>query len=296
MVAPRGPRGLLLLTAATARSLLVLLRRRPRVTLATGGYVSAPAVVASWLLRVPVVLFLPDVVPGKAIRRLLPLARSIAVSTDDALHYLPRGVVTGYPVRAQFLSTDLASARRRFDIPADANVLCVFGGSLGARSLNQALARSLPHLPLRTHVIHVAGEQRMVEAEEAAAGLAPDLRRQYHLYPFLDASAMADALAAADIVVSRSGASTLGELPAVGTPAVLVPLPERSVHQLENARFLADRGAAVILPDNDLDQLPELLESLLTDRERLEAMSLAMSALSRPDAAAAIAKVIEDAA
>ncbi|MDQ2741492.1 MAG: UDP-N-acetylglucosamine--N-acetylmuramyl-(pentapeptide) pyrophosphoryl-undecaprenol N-acetylglucosamine transferase, partial [Chloroflexota bacterium] len=221
---PGTPRGILSLLVATLRSLVVIARTAPRGTVATGGYVSMPAAVASWLLRVPLVLYLPDVVPGKAIRRLVPLARRIAVTAEDSRRYLPgdKTVVTGYPVRESFLRVSRASGRRRFGLPDDAVVLVVFGGSQGSRSINEALSACLPNVLADAHVIHICGDQRRSEAEVAAAGLPVELRPRYHLFPYLHDLDMAEALAAADLALCRSGASILGELPATGTPAVLV--------------------------------------------------------------------------
>ena len=299
MAPPTSLRGLVLLALATVRTALVLLRTRPAVTFATGGYVSAPVSLASWMLRIPLVLFLPDVVPGKAVAWLVPLARRIAVSTEDALASLPadKVSVTGYPVRESFGHTSRAAGREHLGLPADATVLCVFGGSQGARSINQALSACLPDLLTRYHVVHVCGPQRLAEAQAAAANLPADHRARYHLYGYLHDQEMADALAAADLAVCRSGASVLGELPAAGTPAVLVPFPDPAVHQEENAEYLVRQGAAVALRDEDLlIQLGEVLEGLLSDRERLGEMGGACSALARPQAAAKIAAMIREAA
>lgn len=298
MYPPGSPRGIVSLATAALRSLLILLRSRPRVTFATGGYVSVPAAVASWLLRVPLVVYLPDVVPGKAVSWLVPLANRIAVTAGDSLRYLPneKTVVTGYPVRESFLEATRRTGRTLFGIPDDATVLCVFGGSLGARSLNEALAASLPAVLRRAHVIHVCGQQRLEEATAAAATLPADLRSRYLLVPYLHDSEMAEALAAADLAIARSGASVLGEMPATGTPSVLVPLPDPAVHQGENAEYLAQHGAAVVLANHDLGQLPALLDALLGDPARLARMAAAARTLSRPDAASAIARVIEDTA
>ncbi len=295
MSPPSTPRGLILLVMAVVRSMVVIMRARPAVTFATGGYVSVPAALASWLLRVPVVLFLPDIVPGKAVQLLAPLARRIATSTDTAAALLPanKTVVTGYPVRDAFRTARRNAGRERFGIPADGNVLCVFGGSQGSRSINQALSAWLPELLEQCHILHVCGPERYGEAQAAAIGLSSRARERYQLMPFLDEEDMAMALAASDLVVCRSGASTLGELPACGVPAVLVPLPAAGVHQRENARYLASHEAAVILEDAELEsRLGETVAGLLRDRARLTAMAAACRALDRPDAAEAIAAVV----
>jgi UDP-N-acetylglucosamine--N-acetylmuramyl-(pentapeptide) pyrophosphoryl-undecaprenol N-acetylglucosamine transferase len=299
MAPPTSPRGVALLALATLRSLLLIARTRPSVTFATGGYVSVPAGLASWLLRVPLVLFLPDVVPGKAVRWLVPLARRISVSTEDALTHLPpeRTVVTGYPVREEFEGATRPAGRKRFDLPSDADVLCVFGGSQGARTINQALAACLPHLLSRCHVIHVCGQARLQEAEEAAASLSPEKRSRYRLFPYLEGRDMALALAASDLAVCRSGASVLGELPAAGAPAILVPLPAVAVHQGENAEYLVRRGAATVIDNETLgERLGPTIDGLLNDRPTLGRMAAAARSLFRPDAGAEIAAIVREAA
>ena len=299
MAPPTSTRGIGLLLLATLRSLLVLMATRPRVTVATGGYASTPAAVASWLLRVPIVLFLPDVFPGKAVRWLAPLARRIAVTNDvTAGHFRSdKAVVTGYPIREAFNTVSPASARKRFNIPLDATVVCVFGGSQGARRINEALARSLPGLLTRHHVLHVCGEQRLAEATTAAQSLSPSARGRYQLYPYLHDAEMADALAAADLAVCRSGASVLGELPATATPAILIPLPQPSVHQRENAEYLADRGAAIVLEDEHVHHsLGRTIDDLLGRPDELGAMAAACAALARPNAAEHIVDLVMDVA
>lgn len=295
MASPSSPRGMILLVLATLRSLAVILRNRPRATLATGGYVSTPVSVASWLLRVPVILFSPDVVPGKAVKSLAPLARRIAVGTDTSLQYFPTGkaAVTGYPVREFFLAASREAGRKHFGIPHDARVLFVTGGSQGSRSINTSVTHWLPRLLQRFHVIHVAGEARYGEALEAVAGLSDDQLKRYHLVPYLHDAHMANGMAAADLVLCRSGASTIGELPAVGVPGVLVPLPEPAVHQRENAEYLERHGAAIILEDSELmPTLGPILDELLSDAKRLAAMADACRKLARPDAAQAIAEIV----
>jgi UDP-N-acetylglucosamine--N-acetylmuramyl-(pentapeptide) pyrophosphoryl-undecaprenol N-acetylglucosamine transferase len=297
---PMGPptswRGMALLATATLRSLLVLARVRPRATVATGGYASTPAAVASWLLGIPIVLFLPDVFPGKAVAWLAPLARKIAVTSEVTQGHFPPGkaVVTGYPVREAFVAPSRVGGRRHLNLPDDATVLCVFGGSQGARHINQALAHHLPELLSRYHVVHVCGEQRLPEAEAAAGTLSPEARARYLLFPYLQDEEMAGALAAADLAVCRAGASILGELPATATPAILVPLPQRTVHQRENADYLADRGAAVVLDDERVERdLGPTIEQLLADRARLTAMASAAAVLARPHASDAIVDLID---
>ncbi len=295
MAPPTSWRGLLLV-AATARTLWLFRRLRPRVTFATGGYVSAPAALASWLCRVPVVLFLPDIVPGRAVSWLAPLSRVIAVSAAGSRRSLPRHkvVVTGYPVRPEFLTASRQAGRRRLGISPEATMLCVFGGSQGSRAINTGLAGCLPALLDRYDVVHICGRERMDEAMAAAAAtLSPEQQARYVLYPYLDGAAMADCLAAADLALCRSGASTLGELPVTATPAVLVPFPDPAVHQQENAEYLADHGAAIVVADAELpERLSNVLFTLLGDRARLQHMAENCAALARPDAAGALGELL----
>lgn len=295
MAAPTSPRGVFLLVVATIRALFVVRRLRPRVTLATGGYVSVPGGIASWLLRVPLVLFLPDVIPGKAVRLLLPLASQIAVTSEDAARRLPtsKTVITGYPLRSDFLGATREAGRHRFGVPGRERVVFVFGGSLGSRAINQAVAAHLVELLSVAQVIHVCGEARLDEAEGVRRSLEGTLRGRYHLFPYLHGEDMALAMAAADLVVARSGASIMAEAPALGVPCVLVPLPNPRVHQRENAQMMASRGAAIVLQDDGLTEslVPAVLE-LLSDAAHLARMAEASRALARPDAADRIAALL----
>ena len=180
----------------------------------------------------------------------------------------------------------------RPDLPA----LLVFGGSRGSHSINQALVAALPQLLPICQVVHISGQLdwpaigdagRRVAAEVAAQTGEADVR--YHPYPYLH-DEMIQALAAADLVIARAGASTLGEFPAVGLPSILVPYPYAGQHQDANAAYLADRGAALVVPDSELAaRLASTVLSLFTEPERLATMAAATRALARPDAAAAIA-------
>jgi UDP-N-acetylglucosamine--N-acetylmuramyl-(pentapeptide) pyrophosphoryl-undecaprenol N-acetylglucosamine transferase len=297
MAPPFTPRGVVLTAPAILRSIAVIRRTRPRVVFATGGYVSTAAVVAAWLTRTPIVLFSPDVYAGKAVRALAPLANRIALTVPEAASTFParKSVVTGYPLRHWFASASRVRGRERLGVKPDETLLVVFGGSLGARHINQATAAALPQLLTHSHVLHIAGEQRLSEAAAASMAIPPEVRARYHLVPYLHDQDMADALAASDLAICRSGASILAELPAVGTPAVLVPLPDQAVHQRENAEYLVSHGAAILLDDGDLDSfLQPTVSALLADPARLAAMRTASAALARPRATETLARLIEE--
>lgn len=272
-------------------------RERPDALLVTGGYVSVPAGIGAWLRRVPLFIYLPDLRPGKAVQALAPLARRIAVTAPAATEHLPQGkvTVTGYPVRAELRRADRAEARAALGLAAQDRLLLAFGGSQGSRRINQAMAGAAADLLPLTQVLHVTGAADEAAVAQAAAQLPSVLRSRYHLRAYLDSEAMAEALAAADLVLCRAGAATLGELPALGLPSVLVPLPIAGGHQWPNAEALAEAGAARILADADCDAagLTRLLRDLMADPEALAAMGLAARALDRPEAAQAIWSMIE---
>lgn len=286
--------------AGLAQALGILGEHRPDAVLATGGYVCVPVVLAAWLRRVPVLIYLPDVEPGLAVRLLARFATRVAVTSGESRRFFgPRAakvVETGYPVRPEVRAMDRLRAREQMGLPADASVLLVFGGSRGARTLNEAVAAALPRLLALGHVVHVCGREDEAAARARQAGLPAALADRYHLFAYLHSAEMAAALATADLVVSRSGASTLGEFPAVGLPSVLVPYPYAGAHQRLNAEALASRGAAVVLENEAVraGALPPTVEALLGDPKRLREMSEAARRLARPDAAEAIARELRN--
>ncbi len=288
-------RGLARLIAGTAQAWRLLGRFRPDAVFATGGYASVPVGLAARMRRRALLLYLPDVSPGWAVRLLSRLATRIATTADRALVELPAGKTeaVGYPVRATFWSADRTSARRRLGLPDDEPVLLVTGASQGAHSLNVAVAEQLDELVELGHVVHLTGR-----ADEAALlarreALPEAKRSAYHVFGYLEE--MADAMAAADLAVMRAGASVLGELPAAGLPAVLVPGVYEGGHtQRPNAQYLEEQGAAVVLEDDQLARLTEVVRALLSDRAKRHAMSEAARRLVRPDAAQRLASMLQE--
>lgn len=259
----------------------------PDVVFVTGAYVTVPVALAARLERIPLLVYLPDLMPGLAVRWLSRLAQKVAVSFEPAARYFPgKAVVTGYPVRAELraAAADRAGARRRLGLQADRPVLLVMGGSHGARSINRAICQGLSELLKQVQLVHVTGRLDWSWVQWEAEKLPASLRSDYHLYPYLHEE-LPDALAAADLMVNRAGASNLGELPTVGLPAVLVPYPYAGRHQYVNAAFLANHGAARLLEDRDLEQclLPTVL-GLLNDPVARQRMAQAARALAREDA------------
>jgi UDP-N-acetylglucosamine--N-acetylmuramyl-(pentapeptide) pyrophosphoryl-undecaprenol N-acetylglucosamine transferase len=287
----------LLKAARGARQAAALLREyRPQVVFVTGGFVAGPVVWSAWRAGVPVFIYLPDMTPGVAIRRMSRFASRVGVTFDAAARHFPgKAVVTGYPVRPEVAgwAGRKQEARQALGLDADGRVVCVFGGSRGARSINQALAAALPQVLPHCQVIHISGTLDWPATQERAAQLPATLRERYHPFAYLH-DEMAQALAAADLVVARAGASTLGEFPLLGLPSILVPYPYAGQHQDLNADYLAERGAACKLADSELSaRLAPLVLELLSDAARLDRMSLAAGSLARPDAAANIARELE---
>jgi len=266
---------------------------RPDAVFMTGGYVAAPVAWAAYRAspRVPLLIYLPDLTPGRAIQVTSRLARKVAVSFPEAMSYFgDKAVVTGYPVRADLFTTQKHAAWQAFGLSADLPVLLVFGGSRGSRSINQAIMDALPELLQRCQILHVSGHTDWPALQQAvsAGRLAPELRARYHPHPYLHD--MVHALVAADLVVARAGAATLGEFPAAQLPAILVPYPYAGQHQQANARYLANRGAAIVVADNEIrSRLKEKVLGLLDRPEQLQSMAAAAAALARPDAADNIA-------
>lgn len=299
------------LLAGAIQSFGIAGRFKPRACLITGGWATIPAALGCWLRGVPVVIYLPDVEPAAAINALSALATRVAVTIEASTAFFRPGkaVTTGYPLRADLLEAAGYSpagdplpdreerrasarneARQRFDLTADLPALLVFGGSRGARSLNTALLANLPEILERAQVIHISGtldaEAVQARAEQIRSDLEAATASRYHTYEYLQSGDMALALAAADLAVSRAGASTLGEFPLFDLPAILVPYPFAWRYQKTNADALETQGAAVRLDDDQLtDHLTPLIRQILDDDAGRQRMAQAAGALKRPDAA-----------
>jgi UDP-N-acetylglucosamine--N-acetylmuramyl-(pentapeptide) pyrophosphoryl-undecaprenol N-acetylglucosamine transferase len=282
------------LTRGVAQARRAIAQFQPNAILTTGGYASVPtALAARTSLRPPLVVYLPDVRPGWALRLMARLSRRVAVTTDRSLPYLPtaKTLVTGYPVRSIFWHVAKTEARRRLAIDPQERLLLITGATHGARSLNRMIADHLPQLLELCHVIHLSGHRDEPRLDRRRRDLPDRLRPRYHLYGYMHED-LPWAMAAADLALMRAGASVMGELPAVGLPAILVPYPYAGGHQVFNAHFLADAGAAIVVEDNKLNGLLPLMGELLADEARRTAMSEAARRLARPDAATNIARLL----
>ena len=283
------------LLASVPQAAAILARERPDAIFTTGGYVSVPTLLAAAPLRIPVVLWDGNVVPGRSVRLTARLADVLAVSFEATCGALAGGgapcYVTGTPIR-DLREVDREAARAGLDVPPGARLLLVFGGSQAVRRFNAAVAGALPRLVERVHVIHVTGEDGYAAALSAREALAPDLRTRYRPFPFLR-DEMLPALAAADLVVGRAGSSTLAEVAALGLPMVVVPYPHAAGHQRANARVLADAGAARLIEDEAFDADALLAAAEILDDPAVHVrMSAAARELGRPRAADALGELI----
>lgn len=272
----------------------IIARFQPDALFFTGGYVGVPVSLAG--RRLPQAVFVPDIEPALALRLINRRADLIAVSTPAARRFYPESApvsVTGYPLRAGLERSEASLARKEFDLQAGERTLLVYGGSRGARSINEALWANLEQVLVSAQVLHITGELDWPRVETIRRSLPAQLRERYAAFAYLH-DRMGAAFSAADLALCRSGAATLGELPHFGLPAILVPYPHAWRYQQVNAEYLASHGAAIVAEDASLaERLPQLVGSLFDDPQRLADMRAASAALDRPDAAAAIAAGIE---
>ena len=274
-------RTLLDLPRAVVESARMISDFRPDVMIGVGGYASGPAMLAGGLMNIPMLAFEPNVVPGIANRLVAPMVRAAAVQFAATQRYFRNAVVTGVPVRHEF-----------FDIPprpaGAPPTLLVFGGSQGAHAINVAVSQAIPALVERIpnlRLIHQTGQKDLSMMLSAAYQ-----RIHGEFSEFLDD--MPDIFADADLIVCRSGASTVAEVAAAGKPAIFIPLPTAADdHQYQNAKTLADAGAARLLPQGELtaDRLIEEIVSLLGNRAVLAQMGAAAARFAYPNAATQIA-------
>ena len=275
----RAARAALHAGAAVAVARRILGELEPAVVLGGGGYVAGPVGLAALVRRLPVVLTEADSHLGITNRLLAPRARRVCLAFPIEGRDGPRYLVTGRPVPPPV--TDIAAARARFGLRPGEQCVLVFGGSLGARTINEAAVEAFAAAPFR--VLHAAGTRDH-------GALAPRVDgAHYDLRPYIED--FGAALAACDLCVARAGGSIF-EIAAAGKPAILVPYPHASAdHQSANARWMQSAGAAVVVPDGELTaaRLGSDVGALLGDPSRLRAMAAASAALARPDAAEAVA-------
>lgn len=285
------------LSVPQATALLAL--RRPAAIFTTGGYVALPVLLAASVLRIPVVMWDGNVVPGRSVRATARLAGSLAVTFESTCAALAGGkppcYVTGTPIRDS-RSVSRIDARKALGVAAGEKLLLIFGGSQAVRRFNAAVAEALPRLVERVRVIHVTGDAGYEEAVAGRDALPEELRSRYRPERFLDEE-MTLALAAADLVIGRAGSSTLAEVAAFGLPMVVVPYPHAAGHQRRNAEEMVRSGAARLVEDAAFDAEALLAAAAILDDVKIhDEMAAAAHSLARPGAADAVAELVMAAA
>ena len=279
------------------QALALLLVRRPTAIFTTGGYVAIPTMLVARLLRIPTVLWDGNVIPGRSVRATARLAGAVAVTDPRTCTALAarRCYETGTPIRDP-RAIDQEAAREQLGIAPRERLLLVFGGSQAVRRFNAAVTEALPRLVERCTVLHVTGEDGYADALATREELPEERRARYRPVPFL-VDDMTAALASADLVVGRAGASTLAECAAFAVPLICVPYPHAGGHQRANAEAYAATGAARLVEDAAFDAVALLEASrLLEDPAAHLAMSAAARSAGRPGAADAVAALVVAAA
>lgn len=267
---------------------------KPNVVVGMGAYVSVPVVLAAASLRIPTVIHEQNSIPGMANRMLGRFANAIAVTYEDTKTFFPKTKqveLTGNPIREDILAADRISARKLLGLDPLDPVILVFGGSRGARQINDAVIGGLEHL-LQTgaQVVHSTGE---AEYERVKAAVDGEPGEHYRVFPYI--GDMANSYAAANLVVSRAGATTLAEITARGLASVLIPYPYATgKHQEKNASILVKAGAAKQIDDPDLtsERLVKEVAPLIADAKQLDEMAGAAKRLGRPEAASKVAELV----
>lgn len=287
------PRNLSSLARGLFSARKILRDFRPDVLFFTGGFVAGPMAIASRLAvrPVPTLVYVPDIEPGMALKALARFANRIAASTPDSQKYFSSKVaVTGYPLRLNLPMWNRKTGRAALKLNDDLPVVLVAGGSRGARSINHALLAQLPALLEFAQVVHITGQLDWEAVQRERSRLTSAHPGRYQAFPYLH-DEMGAALAAADLVVARAGASALGEFPFFGVPAIVVPYPHAWRYQRVNAEYLAKHDAAIMMDDDALPYaLASVVKDLLQNPSKLETMRTAMRSLARPQAAQAIAQ------
>jgi len=296
--------GVLRVPLGMIQAFRIVRKFRPDAAFTSGGYVAVPAALATRLNGVPLLLHQQDVPPNLSNRLAAPLATRISVAFADSLPYFParKTLVLGNPIRQSMLdvrATTPQQARTTLGFDAAIPLLLVTGGSQGARHLNQVVCRALPQLLADCQVLQISGKDLYNETRSLANSVLAHqdeaLQQRYRLVPYLNEE-MPLAMQAADLVLCRSGASTLTELAILSKPSILVPLPPAigSSPQEANAAMFGRKQAAIVILNDDLkpEILVERVKYILTSSTLLEAMAQAVSEFAKPEATQNITKEI----
>lgn len=281
------------LTIGMWQAFRLLRRIKPQAILSTGGWVSLPVALAARVQRVPMLIYLPDIEPGLTIKTLRLFAKKVAITVPESAQFFREGqtVVTGYPLRSEMKDATREVALSHFNLDPARKTVLVFGGSRGSRAINIVIGDILPDLLENgIQVIHITGTLDWERSQKQVGEWAA--HDQYHARAYLHDD-MALAFAAADLAVCRSGASILGEFPFFRLPSVLIPLAYSWRYQQVNADYMAERGAAVHLPEEQAaDDLLATILTLISDDSRLQSMQGHVASLTKPNGAENLAQAL----
>ncbi|MDP3730441.1 MAG: undecaprenyldiphospho-muramoylpentapeptide beta-N-acetylglucosaminyltransferase [Candidatus Omnitrophota bacterium] len=287
---------LLELSIDILRSLIIIMKYRPEAVVGFGGYVSAPVIVAAYILGIPMMVHEQNAVPGRANAALFWFADRIAVSFEETRKYLGvyagKAVFTGNPIRASLLKDDKIGNIKKLGLDPQKFTILVIGGSQGAHNLNKAFLKSLSKMDEDSRrslqVIHITG----VTDYGWASAAYRELSIEHRVHSFVDR--IEEAYSASDLIVTRSGASAIFEIAYFGRPMILVPYPFALSHQSENARIFSAGGAAVEIDEKDLsgDLMKERIGGLLKDRNKLSEMGESARRMSVPDSSRSLAQAV----
>lgn len=271
----------------------------PDIIFSKGGYASFPAVLASKILGIPLIIHESDTVPGKVNAWSGKFAKRVAISFPQTAQYFKKEKValTGNPIRAEFFTKASVGTRDFFKFENEIPVVFFVGGSQGAKKINDTVIDILPELVKKYQVIHQCGKNNKTETEGRAAIVLEKspLKNRYRSFGYMDEGAMRMAYGAANLVVSRAGSGSIFEIAASGLPSILIPLPSSAQdHQKENAYSYAKMGAADVVEEMNLtpNTLLSEIDRIISNKPGLETMATAAKNFSQPDAAERIAKEI----
>ena len=287
---------LLKMSVDILRSLFILMKYRPNVAVGFGGYVSAPVIIAAYILRIPRIIHEQNAVPGRANTMLSRFAGLIAISFRETKTYLAtyakKIVFTGNPIRASLLKDDKMGNIKKLGLDPEKFTMLVIGGSQGAHNLNKAFLRALSGMDKsirsRLQIIHITGVTDYGWASDAYK----ELSVEHRVHSFLDR--IEEAYSASDLIVTRSGASAIFEIAYFGRPMILIPYPFALSHQSENASIFSTRGAAIQIDEKDLssDIMKDKIEDLLKDRKKMAEMGENARRISVPDSSHSLAEEV----
>ncbi len=298
---PRGAKIALLkwgvqLLFATIKASYYILKYKPNAIFGTGGYVSAPAIIAAKVLKTPYMMHDCDAQPGLVTRKLAPYAHAVSVAFESANKFIKNKnfYVNGNPIRPQFKTLSKEDARKNLNLE-DKLTLCIMGGSQGARTINDAAVSLIKQLcnQYDIQIIFQTGKKNFERVIEQLIRIYPEYEQDKRLLirPYFED--MVTVLKASDIAISRAGSLSLSEIEAAGIASILIPYPHAAAdHQRKNAQYMVEKGASLYLEDNETNEahLKNLIEELLTNSEKLNTLKANALALAKYDG---VQKIVE---